>query len=194
MIGRLHQIVPPWYVMLSLLALFAAFEGPLLYAEWKFGGPILDLKVRPGTAILLISAAYYGVHRAASLHPFYREDYRAWLELTPWTVEKPLPLGPIDLIWEDGLILGALMLLSLSQPVHQSVRILNLFLIAHATCLTASFWQTGAGVVGYLSAFGILLAIRLWPSPWICFPVATSVYLLVYEGVRQSLARFPWRL
>ena len=193
MIGRLRQIVPGW--PLGVFAgLFLLLEGPVLYWEWKIGRPLVELEVRPGTALIYVAAAFYGRYRAISLHPFYREDYRKWLELTPWTVHKPLPLGPIALIWEDGIVLGALILLSLTQPHHHSIRILNIFLIVHSAFLTATFWPTGVGTIGYLAAFGLGLAVRLWPSPWICFAVAASVYLLVYEGLWQSLARFPWGL
>ena len=177
-----------------LAVMFVAFEGPVLYYEWKLGARVVDLKIRPGTALLLISAAYYGIHRAVSLHPYYRQDYRKWLERTPWDVDKSLPMGPIELIWEDGLVLGVLILANLCLPVHHSVRILNMFLIAHSILLTFPLWHTGAGAIGYLCAFGTLLAVRTWARPWVCFAVAASVYLLAYEGLWQSLARFPWRL
>jgi hypothetical protein len=193
MIGRLRQILPVWPVLLFAF-LFLVLEGPVLCFEWRIGRPLVELKVRPGTALIYLAAAFYGMHRAISLHPFHREDYRKWLELTPWTVYKPLPMGPIALIWEDGVVLGALILLGLTQPNHESIRILNVFLIVHSALLTRTFWQTGAGTIGYLAAFGLGLAVRLWHTPWLCFAVAASVYLLVYEGLWQSLARFPWRV
>ncbi len=193
MIGRLRQILPGWTFGV-FAALFLLLEGPVVYWEWRIGRPLVELKVRPGTALIYVAAAFYGMHRAISLHPFYREDYRKWLELTPWTVHKPLPMGPIALIWEDGLVLGALILLMLTQPIHESIRIVNIFLIFHSALLTATLWPTGVGTLGYLAAFGLGLAVRLWPSPWVCFAVADSVYLMVYEGLWQSLARFPWQL
>ena len=92
-------------------------------------------------------------------------------------------MGSIALIWEDGIVLGGLILLSLTQPNHESIRILNVFLIVYSALLTRTFWQTGAGTIGYLAAFGLGLAVRLWHTPWLCFAVAASVYLLVYEGL-----------
>lgn len=193
MIGRLRQILPGWTIWV-FAALFLVFEGPVLYWEWKIGRPIVELRVRPGNAIINLAACFYGIHRAVTLHPFFREDYRKWLELTPWTVYKPLPMGPIALIWEDGIVLGALILLRLTQPSHDSILTLTLFLLVHSAALTVSFWLTGAGTVGYLAAFGSGLAVRLLPAPWPCFAVTASVYLLVHEGLWQSLARFPWDL
>jgi hypothetical protein len=98
------------------------------------------------------------------------------------------------LIWEDGIVLGALILLTLTQPHHDSIRIVTLFLIFHSALVTVTFWPTGAGTLGYLAAFGLGLAVRLWPRAWPCFVVAASAYLVVYEGLWQSLTRFPWRL
>src|SRR5262245_42747901 len=109
MIGRLRQILPVW-TSVNFALIFLLLEGPVLYYEWKLGKPIVDLKIRPGTAITYVASAFYGIHRAVTFHPFYREEYRQWLELTPWTVRKPLPMASIALIWEDGIVLGALIL------------------------------------------------------------------------------------
>jgi hypothetical protein len=193
MIGRLRQILPFWTIVVFAV-IFLLLEGPVLYFEWRLGRCIVELKYRPGTVLLYGAAAFYGIHRGITLHPFYREDYRKWLELTPWTVHKPLPLGPIALVGEDGVVLGVLILLCLTQPNHVSIRILNLFLIIHSVVLTRTFWQTGPGTIGYIAAVGLGLTVRLWHSPWPCFAVAASVYLVVYEGLWQSLARFPWHV
>lgn len=194
MIVRLRQIVPHWVAIVGIVGMFLLFEGPLLYFEWNLGQKIPGLLCRPGTVIILLAAAFYGFHRAVMLHPFYREDYWKWLEMTPWTVHKPLPMGPVELVPEDSLILGILMLLTLTQPVRLSVRVLNVFLISHSLLLAGTFWNTGVGTVGYLALCGLGLAVRLWPFPWACFAVATAVYLVAYEGLWQSLARFPWKL
>ena len=97
MIGRLRQILP-FGSMVLFAVLFLLFEGPVLYVEWKLGRPILDLRFRPGTVahlpgrrLLRASTGQSRCIRSTS------EDYRKWLELTPWTVHKPLPLGPVDL-------------------------------------------------------------------------------------------------
>jgi hypothetical protein len=193
MIGRLRQVLPGWSSIAVFAGLFLFLEGPVLYFEWNLGRRILDLRVRPGTAIIYVTAAFYGIQRATALHPFYNLEYRKWLAQTPWTVHRPLPLGPIALVLEDGLVLGPLILLTLTQPDHHSIRIVNIFLIFHSICLAGTFWPTGVGTFGYLVLFGLGLAVHLWPLPWACFAVAVSVYLVVHEGLWQSLARFPWQ-
>jgi hypothetical protein len=193
MIGRLRQILPSSLMIVSFAVWFLVLEGPVLYFEWKLGRRILELRVRPGAAIIYVGAACYGIHRAVALHPFYNVEYRKWLELTPWTIHKPLPLGPIALVLEDGMLLGFLILLMLTQPSHHSIRIVSVFLFFHSLVLAATFWFTGLGTMGCVALFGLGLAVYLWPSPWACFAVTASVYLIVHDGIWQSLARFPWR-
>jgi hypothetical protein len=193
MIGRLRQIAPG-SMFLILGCLFLMFEGPVLYLEWRTGARAANINVRPGRVLLYVTSGFYGIYRAVALHPFYLEDYRKWLELTPWTIRKSLPLGPIELVWEDTIVLGVFLLIGLTQPEPLSVRMLCVFLIFHSLLLMATFWTTGVGTIGYLTAFGLGLAVRFWPVPWLCFAIASSVYLLVYEGLWQSLARFPWNV
>jgi hypothetical protein len=193
MMGRLRQLLPVWAAVLFAV-LFLCLEGPVLYYEWALGQPIQGLRVRPGTYLLYIGSAAYGISRAVSFHPFYRDDYRKWLELTPWTVDKPLPMGPITLVWEDGIVLGALILLTLTQPIHGSIRLLSIFLMFHSLSLMVAFWPTGVGSIGYLVAFGLGLAVRLWYYPWACFIVSTAIWLLAHEGLWRSLSLFPWSL
>ena len=57
-------------------------------------------------AIHLGGMVAYGLYRAMGFHPFFRPSYRKWLETTPWTWRKPLPVGPVRLGWED-LVLAA---------------------------------------------------------------------------------------
>jgi hypothetical protein len=191
MTSRMRQLMPVQAIALFFFV-YLIFEGPVLFAEWRLGQPVANLRFRPGTILLYFMSAFYGLHRAFFFHPFNQGDYRKWLELSPWTVHKALPLAPIELVWEDGIFLSGLMLVSLTQPAHQSVRVLTIFLLFNCLMLTVTFWSTGVGTVGYLAAFGLGLVARLWPYPWLCFAAVTVVYVFVYEGLWRSLAKFPW--
>src|SRR5205823_10202466 len=102
MMGRLRQLFTVQLLVASFLC-FLGFEGPVLYFEWRTGLPVPNLQFRPGTILLYSMSTFYGVHRAFSFHPFYQSDYCKWLELSPWTVRKTLPVAPIELVWEDGI-------------------------------------------------------------------------------------------
>ena len=105
-------------------------------------------------------------HRVVAFHPYYRGDYLRWLKSTPWTVRKPLPVGPVELVPQDALAVGGLMLLSLIQPQTESIEILDAFLFAHVLWIVGTFWKTGVPGFGYVGSccWG---SSPLWASPWI---------------------------
>ena len=116
MIRRLRLVLPPAGILLTYALVYTIFEGLVLAMEWRLGAPIRGMAGRPGVLLPLLAAALYGGFRVIAFHPVYRPKYRAWLESTPWTSGKPLPVGPVSLVWEDGVVLSLLCLLHLVQP------------------------------------------------------------------------------
>ena len=97
--------------------------------------------------------------------PTFYGDYLRWLKGTPWTVRKPLPLGPVELVPEDCLAICLLALLGKSLPDFTSLYIINLFLFAHTLAITTSLWKTGSSVYGYcaISLAGVCSAVLAGP-------------------------------
>ncbi|QEH36842.1 hypothetical protein OJF2_54270 [Aquisphaera giovannonii] len=192
MIDRIRRVLPPPPFTLLFLISFIVIEGPLLYLEWKFEARA-DLRVRPGELLVGLATLVLGSYRVLAFHPFYLRSYRKWLEQTPWTIHKPLPLGPISLTWADGIAVGLLVILTLNRLETHAIRICTLFLIAHAVWLALTFWPTGIGTQGYLCVFGLGFCVRFWHEPWACLAAAVVASLVAHAGLRRSLARFPWR-
>jgi hypothetical protein len=190
-LSRFRVVAPsgPWVVV--WLVLFAAFEGPVLYFERQAGVP-LNLRIRPGKLLLIAGAALLGIHRVRTFHPYFQPDYLRWLKSTPWTVRKPLPVGPVELVPEDALAVGGLMLICMTQIQFHSIELVNVFLFSHLIALVGTFWWTGAPGFGYCAALFLGFVPRLWDSPTIDLAVLTAIYLFVHEGLWRSLARFPW--
>jgi hypothetical protein len=187
----LRVVLPPgWWVVVFLL-LYACTEGPVLYFERQVGRPI-DLSFRPGRLWLIAGTALLAFYRVAAFHPFFRRDYFRWLKSTPWTVDKPLPMGPVELVPQDALGVGGLMLLSAIQPQTDSIELLDVFLFAHCLGIITTFWKTGVPGFGYVSTLLLGFVPRLWKDPWLDLGVLAAAYLLVHEGLWRSLARFPW--
>src|SRR4051794_15101064 len=63
------------------------------------------------TVILGGAAGVYALFRVLRFHPKCNQAYAAWLKLSPWTARKPLPLGPIHLVWQDAAVVGVLTLI-----------------------------------------------------------------------------------
>lgn len=189
---RFRQIAPDRGRVIAFLLLFTSFEGFIRYLE-SVNIPIGDrLPIRPAAALLFCAAAAYGAARVWSYHPVFQKAYQAWLETTPWTNRKPLPLGPVELVLEDGLVVGPLLLCSAILPQPHAMSILAAFLLGNLGVLVVTLWLTGIRMIGYLSAFGVGLAVKLWHQPIECVAMAAIVYLVAYEGLVQALDRFPW--
>jgi hypothetical protein len=191
-LSRFRQIAPPTEVITVYLGIFALPQGLLLYLEWRNIPIGAHLHFQPGWWFLLLGCVHYGLGRVTFLHPVWQSGYLAWLKLTPWTVQKPLPLGPVELVLEDALIMGPIILLSAVLPEPHALRLVCAFLLSHLLVLTVTLWLTRTWAIAYLTAFGLGLAVWLWRSPLACLGTATLVYLLAYQGLRESFERFPW--
>ena len=192
MTARLKSLSPPWFVIVGAV-FFLIAEGFMQWVESRMGVGFFHVEVRLGLVILYFLAAFYGVSRAATSHPFFDPAYQDWLSLTPWTVAKPLPLGPIELGVRDAVVLGLLIALNLISPQRDSMRLLCIFLMVHCAILTIANWWTAESAYVYLAMFGMGLMVRLWGHPWVCLGTGAAVYLVVHEGVWQGLRAFPWK-
>ncbi len=156
---RFRQIAPTADRWVVCLAIFLLFEGPIIYFDWNRFPIAAHLPFRPGAFILVLAVVLHGVSRVVWFHPIWQNDYRAWLKRTPWTSRKPLPLGPIGLVWEDALVVGPLLLLCAILPAPSPVRLLCAFLISHLLVVTATLFMTATWAIGYSVAFGLGCAI-----------------------------------
>jgi hypothetical protein len=189
MAGRLRMIAPPSAVLVAFAFAYALLEGPVLYAEWRWGAVPQS---RPSIALLKFAAVAYAVYRVAAFHPFYRPGYREWLARTPWTSALPLPVGPAHLVPEDALALGGFAALAATQPGGDPVRLLGLILLWWSAALALTHWPTGVPGHGYATAFLGGLAVHLHPDKWAYLAAALATYAVSDAGRRASLARFPW--
>jgi hypothetical protein len=190
--SRFRQVAPPVPRALAFLVGFVLIEGFLFYLEQNNIPIGARLKIRPGAAILFLASVQHGIVRVTSFHPAWNAEYLKWLVTTPWTNEKPLPLGPVELVWEDGITIGSIILLSSLLPEPRAPQLLCAFLLSNLAALIVTFWLARTRVIGYTSAFGLGLAVWYSHQPWICLGLATAVYVLAYEGLRRGLDRLPW--
>ena len=192
-LSRLRRIAPDPGWLIAFGVMFVFIEGLLRYLEARRIPIISRMPVRPGNVILLAASVQYGLRRAVEFHPIWSEGYRTWLASTPWCSRKPLPMGPIELVWEDGLVVGSIILLERHLPVPSSMTLVCGFLLGHLLGLTMTLWMTRVRVIGYFTCFTLGLAFWLLTRPVACLAVSTVVYLIAYEGLRRGLEKFPWK-
>lgn len=104
MIRWLRVVLPFPEILLAVIFTYAALELPVVYLERQFGAR-LDVPVRPSLIMVCFATAVYGAYWVWAFHPNTRPGYRNWLTSTPWTSRKPLPLGPVQLVWQDVVAL-----------------------------------------------------------------------------------------
>lgn len=192
MIRRLRMLLPPAEYLLMFVGVYALIGLPQLLDSWFHGNRPPETFHRSQQVVLGFAVVIYGVYRVLAFHPFYRAGYRNWLMTTPWTSRKPLPFGPIHLVWEDAVILTAACLPAWAQGAVHPLGSLSLLLGAYLVVLAQAFWTTGAWAAGYAVLFGVGLALRLCrESPTTYATVLMATYLVAAVGLRRSLRRWP---
>lgn len=143
---------------------------------------------------VLFLAFFYGIGRVAAFHPLLNKPYGRWLATTPWMYPNSLPLGPLQLVRQDAVVLGILLALSLLPPWDNPLLIAAVplaFLAGYCTALATALFQLEryrAGVV-YAVLFGCgLLAISFPPA----FVLVALAMLGVSSMAIGALRNFPY--
>lgn len=140
---------------------------------------------------VVVFSALYGYYRVRSFHPFYNRIYREWLCLTPWSIEKPLPRGPIHLIWADLITLVPLTILAYSNFSIAALVPLIVFLSVYLVMICITFVADKASIV----------VLCLFLAPFTFYPFANRyfavlililLYIICRVGLYQFLSGFPW--
>jgi len=142
---------------------------------------------------LVIGATGYGIQRVRKWHPVLGPGYRSWLEQTPWTSSKPLPLGPVHLVGADvALLLCAFLAAWPFWGVSSSLIAVQAFLGAYTLTLMVALLATREWAAGYVSWFGVASMLYSRGSGWPFYVIAAATYGIEQWGFRRSLKRFPW--
>lgn len=193
----LQVMLPPHGLAIFLVGLALSWV-----LEWAFMGMLYvrygavpdDWNLMLGFRGWTIAALFgWGVWRACLINPAYFPAYRQWLETTPWRAEQPLPLGPVQLMWQDALLLIAASLVCWHQPLgwHAPLAFLlpySLF-VTQVNYRSEQDWHALAAV---MLAVLLPLAMSYQELPWLTLLLATSIAVIASIGWRQSLNAFPW--
>jgi hypothetical protein len=193
-LGRFRMLLPPpAFVVLYGLA-FLLVSTPALLSARLLGVAAVPPDLLDAIATVhLIGMAIYGVYRATAFHPYFRPEYRRWLELTPWAWPKPLPVGPAHPVIEDALIVAAAGLPAwLACDLHP-IASYAAAMAAYLLVLGRTFGTTGAWGHQFAVLFGLGLALRLVRDrpEWYGLAIL-GAYLAAMAGLRRSLRHWPW--
>lgn len=146
-----------------------------------------------GRTIICVAAVIYAFWRLCVFHPAVNVPYASWLALSPWNPGKRLPLGPIHPVWQDAAFLASLGALT-QWPLHSAP-------FVPAACFVGAYLFGLTLVLGSTKTWPNLLAASfLWPafllthgSTPLVWVIIALLGLVICDGTRRSLRRFPWR-
>ncbi len=195
MIRWLRVVLPPWWAVILAGFLYTLFQSALLGLEWYFDLPLFGLMDTEKEVPALVMGQFafgYAVYRVWAFHPALRPGYFQWLCGTPWSSVKPLPLGPLHLVWQDVILLALWAGLSWPRAGLQSLNVFQVFLFTYLSLLGLPHFVTGQKSWAYAVAFGVGVMALVARNPWLCFGAASVTYVAAFLGLRASLASFPW--
>jgi hypothetical protein len=198
MLRHLHSnaVWPRRHVLVFLAMIYAVMTGSIRLIVHAFPAAMTNseaefLTIRRG--MLAGLAGLYAFYRLFRFHPACNQAYGMWLKLTPWTPNKPLPLGPVHLVWQDGALLGVLLAVGWFDAQVPPIWAAATFGIIYLLGMTI--------LLAFTRAWGFcLLMCFLWPALMLpsvrgvgMFVIVAIMFNVVWLGHQQSLRLFPWR-
>ena len=189
-----RAVIPQRRTMITWCVIYLLTYIPNLYAIYlsipmpeEMAEPMGGIRV----LILALSSALYAICRVVPLHPFYNRTYGGWLCLTPWSIEKPLPRGPIHIIWIDLIVLSFLTVLTYHNLSFFACIPVIIFLSVYLLlmCITFEGKESGFAV---LCLFLAPFAIYPFANRYFAVLVLILLYIICWVGLRQFLRDFPW--
>lgn len=193
-----NSVWPPAILVVLFILSYGLVTACIRLVESAFPGAataisgareILNLRA----AILGGAAGLYAAYRLWRFHPACNPAYAWWLRLTPWTADKPLPLGPVLLVWQDAVVVGVLVAIAAWHAHINPVLPAAIFGLVYFGGLTLLLAITHRW-------WSCLLLGFLWPALMLPvfegFPVVAlvaAIILVAWIGHRKSLRAFPWQ-
>ena len=189
-----HAAWPPPLLIVGFILLYGGFNAAIWLVETLTDYPTSDLPeiVRWRTVVLQLAMIAHAIFRLGRFHPACNRSYAGWLRLSPWTPDKPLPLGPIYPVWQDVVVVG---IIAATAKWHAGVdpTIAPLaFGFGYLASMTLLLARTGRWVA--VTALGFLWPALMLPSVkgWLQVVIVLAMVVLTWVGHRYSLRAFPW--
>lgn len=192
-ITEFRRTLPPFWTLVVATGMIIATQTGVEYMR-SFGiandqNHFLQMR----DAVLFILAIKYGFFRITAFSPVVMTSYRDWLMTTAWRWGKPLPKGPVQLIWQDALIVSVLTGIGLYDPFGPTWLIPFAFVAAYCFGSMSSFARERMWVHFY--SIPLMLYVAIWTRVW--FPIGESIVVVIYVwtllGFRRLLRELPER-
>lgn len=189
----MRRVLPRSDIVTFAVISLMAIEVAQLICITLFGNINRDEFMRIRSTFIMLNALGYGIYRVVAFHPAANSEYRAWLKLTPWSAEKPLPAGPLQLVPQD-LVVICLLLLFYRPASIKMLYIPTTFLVGYQLAIAIYARLIGQWGIAYLIAFGFSFVIIFWDRPEAAFAAADGCFVIGRIAVSRALRTFPWDL
>jgi hypothetical protein len=197
---QLHSNVvwPPLWLVLMFCAAYGTLEAGMWLIRRAIPAGAESITEVPELRnirmlILGVAAFCYAVFRLIRFHPACNQAYAAWLKLSPWTVAKPLPLGPVHLVWQDGVVIGALAAIARwhaqGNPALPLLVFASVYLVSFTLLLAYTRTWMHCLVLGFLWPASMLPVV----NGRLMIALVGGIILVIWHGHRKSLRAFPWQ-
>jgi hypothetical protein len=163
-----------------------------LQTRYGFDADINQMFMRIRIIILCVFAVLFGFFRTTLVNPFLNNGYLRWLAFSPWTADKPLPFGPVHLVWIDFLLLVVASVLSyVNNPVYWYAPVIS-FLAIYTAILICTLLVAGQHKLFVLILF--LIPFVYYPHKDLRLTLAALIvlYFLSLTGFYMYMSEFPW--
>lgn len=192
-----NAVWPPVSVIVLFVIVWSILEGNLWLIKLAVPNAVSGIsdmsEIRNVRVTILAGAAgVYALYRLWRFHPACNHAYAAWLKLSPWTADKPLPLGPIHVVWQDAVVIGVLTAIA-AWHAHVNpalpVAVFGLVYLGGMTLLLALTrgWSSCL-VLGFLWPALILPGLEGVPK----IVLVAAIIAVIWWAQRKSLRAFPW--
>jgi hypothetical protein len=182
-------LLPKGITLVFFVVYLLTYNLDLLFIRLGESAPPEVGKIR--MMLLVFASGLYGFYRVIAFHPFYNRQYLQWLCLTPWSIDKPLPRGPVHLIWADLITLGPLTVLAYSNfPFYTFAPVIAFFAVYIVWIFLTFEGQQGGFAV--LCLFLAPFVIYPFANLYIALLVLILLYIICWFALRQFLRGFPW--
>ena len=185
-------VLPAGWAVGLAFGVWLFFEGLVAFFDWQFGAPgVRERFLRARDLFAIGASACWGLFRVAGLHPLFDETYRGWLSLTPWRRGLPLPVGPVHLAPQDGVIMAA-MLLALHDAQLPRLALPAAFLFSYLAVLLLTFASAGFWRACYTLAFALGAAVWLRLESPEGLGLLAMLVVAAQFVLSRTLDEFPW--
>jgi hypothetical protein len=193
---QFRSILPPGWVLFLFALLYVLADGVMLAAAVFFEHRFSFHMYVPWLSqyVLLLGCGLLGFYRIVAIHPVFQAEYRHWLEASAWSARKPLPAGPVHLVWQDVVVLLLIGTLALRYPHFPPTEFIIVFLFTYLIGAAIVLALLRAWVLPYAVAFGMGGVVLVPHKPLAVCAIFLVLYVIAWIELRRTLRDFPWNL